>query len=82
MFDENYGIAVFSAYKLTQQLVQAGFPGQDAKPDFYPTPGNLFKCQYTKIFFLCEGSTDDTFNSKPSPLGHEFYLLETTVSIV
>lgn len=40
MFDEDYGIAVFSAYELTQQMVNAGFLGQDAKPDFYPTPGN------------------------------------------
>ena len=38
MFDERSGIAVFSAYTLTQGT--AGFPGQPADPDFYPTPGN------------------------------------------
>ena len=39
MFDEHYGIAVFSAYRLSFLTVH--FPGQAAHPDFYPTPGNL-----------------------------------------
>ena len=45
MFDESYGIAVFSAYILTKQLVDRGFwQREKLKPDFCPTPGNLLKC--------------------------------------
>ena len=42
MFDESYGIAVFSAYKLSQ--ANANFPGQQqVNPDWHPTPGNVFQ---------------------------------------
>ena len=42
MFDELWGIAVFSAYRLTHAT--AHFPVIQVKVGFCPTPGNLFTC--------------------------------------
>ena len=42
MFDEYLGIALFSAYRLTQ--ANAVFPGHQAQLGWCPTPGNLLTC--------------------------------------
>ena len=51
MFDEFYGIAVFSAYTLTQATVI--LPQQHFNPaPWGPTPGNVFTCTATGFKFL------------------------------
>lgn len=40
MFDERWGIAVFSAYVLTQTMVDFDHYPERANQDWYPTPGN------------------------------------------
>jgi len=40
MFDENQGIAVFSAYFLTHEMVAFKNYKNRADHDWYPTPGN------------------------------------------
>ncbi len=44
MFDEAKGIAVFSAYKLTQQTTDFNNYPERYKQEWYPTPGNLLTC--------------------------------------
>lgn len=39
MFDEDYGIAVFTAYTLTQE--NTDFPGHQQDANWCPTPGNV-----------------------------------------
>lgn len=68
MFDERYGLAVFSAYKLSKG--DEKFQKWEGK-DWCETPGNLFRCMQPSVKLPVQGFSASLFKSGPSQFGSE-----------
>ena len=74
MFDERYGLAVFSAYKLSKG--DEKFQKWEEK-NWCKTPGNLFRCMHKKkipqpsVKLPVQGFSGSLFKSGPSQFGSE-----------